>query len=566
MRTVSIFMTAALVAGSLYAQESVDSILKELGGYKAAPVAVPAEEPALETPASFDEPAMEAPASFDEPVIEAPASFDEPTMEAPAAMNADVDVDALIEDSRDLYVGGEFERAQAGFKQAVTLAPENRIARMYLRKLIERDHRMTEVAAMETVTGEWNTSLVIRSYPLSSDAVEKMGLEGIETASDVAMKFPEADFPKGASAVYQPAMEKVFVRNTRENLTIIEEVLDAMDVAKLSTDVDQVEIEAKFIEISEGTLEALGFEWRSTGEFGGSIHTGIENKDVVIPNGQHLFDDALRGGPGNGQQPNIPFRRPSDLGAGSDSAGVQAGQLEDWTAFRFEDTFNRAADTVMIESAGSVPLDIIISALDQSTGADVLSAPRVVTKSGETAIIRVGQMHTYPEVYEPSASGGNIVHVKYEDWEEKLLGVELEVTPQVDGDQIELALNPKITELQGWQNYEVAPEDSAYTWYQYRIGLKFNHDRIQARLPIFRIREIETEVTIADGATMVMGGLVNERVEAYEDKVPFLGSLPLVGRLFRNEGERAVKRNLMMFVSAKKIEATGRVNTSRSFE
>ena len=76
------------------------------------------------------------------------------------------------------------------------------------------------------------------------------------------------------------------------------------------------------------------------------------------------------------------------------------------------------------------PLELLINAHStQSSGADVLSAPRVVTKSGEEATIRVGQLHTYPEVYEPNASGGNIVHVKYEDWEEKLLGVELSVTP-----------------------------------------------------------------------------------------------------------------------------------------
>jgi len=73
-------------------------------------------------------------------------------------------------------------------------------------------------------------------------------------------------------------------------------------------------------------------------------------------------------------------------------------------------------------------------------------------------------------------------------------------------------------------------------------------------------------VTIADGATIVMGGLTSEKVEAFEDRVPVLGSMPLFGRLFRNEGERAIKRNLMMFVTAKIVEPTGRISSSRSFE
>jgi general secretion pathway protein D len=86
------------------------------------------------------------------------------------------------------------------------------------------------------------------------------------------------------------------------------------------------------------------------------------------------------------------------------------------------------------------------------------------------------------------------------------------------------------------------------------------------RLPIYKSRSLEAEVTIADGSTIGMGGLINEKIEAFTDKVPVLGSLPLVGRLFRNEGERAVKRNLLMFVTAKKVDPSGRISTTRSFE
>jgi len=112
----------------------------------------------------------------------------------------------------------------------------------------------------------------------------------------------------------------------------------------------------------------------------------------------------------------------------------------------------------------------------------------------------------------------------------------------------------------------VAPSNSAYTFVQEDIAETFTHDAITARLPIYRVREIDTEVTIADGATIGMGGLINEKVEAFEDKVPVLGSLPLVGRLFRSEGERAIKRNLLMFVTARKVEPTGRISSARSFE
>jgi general secretion pathway protein D len=350
-------------------------------------------------------------------------------------------------------------------------------------------------------------------------------------------------------------MEKIFVRNTRENLTILEEILDAMDVANLSADVEQVEIEAKFIEVSEGALEELGFKWFANGDQIGLLGDDdiIINTDEAVgtEHNSGLFDDALR---------SVPFTQSGLLGAGT------AAATGNWSTFLFENTFNSSADSLELVHSGSTPVDIVINALDQTTGADVLSAPRVVTKSGEEAVIRVGEKHMYPEVYEPGASGGNIVHVQYEDWEEKLLGVELSVTPQLDGDQIEMELNPSILELQGWQTYDIASANSSYTWYQYRIGLVFDHAAIQAQLPIFRKRTFETEVTIADGATIGMGGLINEKVEAFEDKVPLLGSMPLVGRLFRSEGERVIKRNLMMFVTAKRVEPTGRISSARSFE
>ena len=534
----TIFTTATvLLAGFAFAQqqsESVESVLNELSGYQGAEVKVPVVE-AESMPAPTVEPeAMPAPA------IEEELTVAEPT-------EVSVDIPAVIEESSEAYAMGEFEQAQLGFEQVIAIAPENLVARMYLRKIKERDYKNAETSSMDKVSAAWNTSVVLRSYPISADAAEKMDLGDVEAPIDISAKFPEVDFPAGTVAMYQPKMEKIFVRNTVENLTIIEEVLDAMDVAKTSSDVEQVEIEAKFVEVSEGTLEELGFEWDYLG-----TATGVLGESIDVNDGSGLFADTLRSGSSD------IFGSPSSLGTSLASGN--------WTAVNFEDTFNSTPSTMLLEGGGSDAFDLLISALDQSTGADVLSAPRVVTRSGEEAVIRVGEKHLYPEVYEPDASGGNMTHVVYEDWEEKLLGVELTVTPQVDGDQIEMELNPKIIELQGWQTYDVAGEDSSYSWYQFRVGLTFDHEAIQARLPVFRKREIETEITIADGATIGMGGLINEKVEAYEDKVPVLGSLPLIGRIFRNEGERTVKRNLMMFVTAKKVEPTGRINSSRSFQ
>lgn len=533
MRNALTFITAgALIAGMVQAQEqsaSAEGVLKELGAHqgKAAPAVAPA-------------------AAERAPVAVAAKA------ELPAEAVKALDVPATLEASRELYAGGEFEQAQKGFEAVILKDPENITARIYLRRVLERDHRDTEVRAMEQVDEAWKTGLVLRSYDISEEAAQKIGFEKGTQGQDAAGRFPEVKFPAGASAVYQPASGQLFVRNTRENLTVLEEILKAMDAGKSAAGADQVEIEAKFVEVSEGTLEQLGFEWN----FQNSVRTGIEGGDVTANDGAGLFANTLRG---SSQSPSLPFTQPLSL-------GETAADYGDWKAFRFEDTFNSQAARMRVHSAGSKPLDVLISALDQSSGTDVLSAPRVVTWSDKKATIRVGQLHYFPDTYEVGGNEGTIVHVKYDGFAEKLLGVELDVTPKTDGDQITLSLNPKVSELVSWQTYRIAPANSAYSYYQLGINQQFDHDEITARLPVFKRREIKTQVTIADGASMGMGGLISERMERFEDRVPFLGSLPLVGRLFRSEGERAVKRNLMIFVTAKKMEPSGRISTERTFE
>jgi general secretion pathway protein D len=529
-------MAGALIAGTVNAQEkstSVDSVLQQLGAHqsKAAP-AVAAPVPVEAVKAA---PAQPAPV----------AAKEELSAEAVKAL----DVPATLEASRDLYAGGEFAQAQRGFEAVVQKDPENATARMYLRRILERDHRDVEIGAMKDLSGAWKTGLVLRSYDISTEAAEKIGFEKNADAVDAAGKFREVKFPAGASAVYQSKTGQLFVRNTRENLAVIEQILKAMDAAKSSTGTDQVEIEAKFVEVSEGTLEQLGFEWNFSKPIPLGDNTGATD-------GAGLFANSLRG---SSQSPALPFTQPLSM----DEVSADSG---DWKAFRFEDTFNGQAARMRVHNAGSRPFDVLISALDQSSGTDVLSAPRVVTWSDKKATIRAGQLHYFPKTYEVGGNEGTIVHVKYDAFEEKLLGVELDVTPKTDGDQITLTLNPKVSELISWQTYRIAPANSAYSYYQLGINQQFEHDAITARLPVFKRREVKTQVTIADGATMGMGGLINERIEKFEDKVPFLGSLPLVGRLFRSEGERAVKRNLMIFVTAKKVEPNGRISTERSFE
>jgi general secretion pathway protein D len=77
-------------------------------------------------------------------------------------------------------------------------------------------------------------------------------------------------------------------------------------------------------------------------------------------------------------------------------------------------------------------------------------------------------------------------------------------------------------------------------------------------MPVFSTRRVNTSLTIYDGYTVAVGGLMREDVQNVEDKVPILGDIPIVGRLFQTKAENRIKSNLIIFVTAQIIDATGR--------
>jgi len=76
--------------------------------------------------------------------------------------------------------------------------------------------------------------------------------------------------------------------------------------------------------------------------------------------------------------------------------------------------------------------------------------------------------------------------------------------------------------------------------------------------PFFQSRSISTSIVIYNGATVVMGGMITEAHNAVDDQVPLLGDIPLIGRLFRSRSDQSVKRNLLVFVTARLVDPAGR--------
>jgi general secretion pathway protein D len=128
-------------------------------------------------------------------------------------------------------------------------------------------------------------------------------------------------------------------------------------------------------------------------------------------------------------------------------------------------------------------------------------------------------------------------------------GPVLDVIPYVnaDGYTIQMSIVPTLTEFLGYDT------EFAQT-FQTVVG---NQPVQPTPLPGFRVRQVVTSAMVWDGQTIVLGGLIAENVTKTKDKVPILGDIPLLGRLFRTESSRSEKKNLMIFVTPTIIDPAG---------
>jgi len=222
---------------------------------------------------------------------------------------------------------------------------------------------------------------------------------------------------------------------------------------------------------------------------------------------------------------------------------------------------------------------VVIRALNQKKGIDLLSAPSVTTKSGQRAIIEVIREFRYPQSYSQpqiptlttavATLPGQIAPppppvvaapANPQDFTTRNTGVTLEVEPVVGGDGTTIDLNmiPQVVEFEGFINYgspinAVAVNSTLGLSITGTVTLTNN----VINQPIFSTRKVTTSVSVYDGQTVVLGGLMREDVQKTEDKVPIIGDIPLVGRAFRTNVEQHTKKNLVIFVTARIITPAG---------
>ena len=371
------------------------------------------------------------------------------------------------------------------------------------------------------------------------------------------------DFPTGASANYLASGSKLVVRNTRDNIDVIDSLVDAaMGVAP-----SQVDIQTKFLEINQNNLQELGFSWL-LGPFsiGGGVYGSGGGSAATATSDNFPFGNPMAGGAA--MSPVGALRSGDGAITGNSVDALLAGKTG------LSDTV--APGIFSIAGVFSDPqFQLVIRALNQKKGIDLMAAPKVTTKSGVKATVKIINEFIYPRQYSPPTIPQTVSNSTTpsgfsppptvtpsfpSDFTKQDLGVVLEAKPTIgpDGYTIDLELNPRVVDFDGFINYG-SPINTLGSTVQngFQIPIAQTLTTNTINQPVFSVREVNTFVTVWDGQTVALGGLIREDVQKVQDKVPFLGDIPLAGRLFRSDADQKIKKNLVIFVTPRILDAEG---------
>ena len=452
-------------------------------------------------------------------------------------------------------------------------------ALLYLTDITQTEYKTDEFAVVITPLGFSSDELVVRSYRVSPDFLTNLnsaaGPGGEKAAADPFAEAPEkgglltarlsaqeslarqgVPFPEGASANYSPATNSLRVVNTEAHQETIAQIIDAMSQSEPVA----VAVKVTMIRTQQSNLEELGFDWLLNGA--GSIeNSGVAAGGGTIGNGTpRTAADFTGESIGDPEGIMTAGLRSGDGAISSNSIDALIANPD-----RTTQAVNVAPGVLSVTGVfGDAQFKSIMRGLDQKKGIDIMARPSVVTRSGQASNIAVIREFIYPTEYEPpevpqTVEGGSapVTPATPTSFEKRDVGITLEVLPVADANKrfVDVTLNPSFIEFDGFVNYGSPIRSSA----QGLLGSEVVELTKNAILmPVFSAQKLATQLTVADGATIVIGGLMTESVKNVEDKVPVLGGLPVVGRMFSSKSRESVSTALIFLVNIELIDPTGR--------
>jgi type IV pilus assembly protein PilQ len=327
--------------------------------------------------------------------------------------------------------------------------------------------------------------------------LDKQGQENLVTevftlnyakAADVATAIAEMRSDRG-KIKSDPRANLVIVTDIPTNIYKIGQVIKRLDAIT-----PQVTIEAKIIETNLGNTQDLGIKWNA------AYTASMSSRPTTFPwpanNIGSAYNNYLPKGDDGSTFPTIAS--PSFPLVTSESEQFSFGIL-DGSAF-----------------------SVVLEAIESRGKTKILSNPRITTLDNEAAEIHVGTdwpiaNYSYNEDTDRFVITG---------WEYKSYGILLRVTPTINQNgYVTLKLHPEISDKQEEIDFQ------------------------GARVPVLTTQATDCTVMIKDGHTLVIGGLIKDKVVSTKTKVPFLGDIPILGALFTHKSEEITKNDLLIFIT-----------------
>lgn len=288
-----------------------------------------------------------------------------------------------------------------------------------------------------------------------------------------------------------PRTNTLIIRDTPANLANVVRQIKQLDVPAR-----QVLIEARIVNIDTLYEEEIGvrFGASNTTHLSGTLAGANQIAQGVPPAFVTPFTDRL-------------------------NFNVPANQLFDGTT--------PGSIALAVAKVGGVLLDLELSALEGARHAQIISRPRVVTSNQERAVIQTGEEIPYQE---STSSGATSVVFK------KAV-LSLEIVPQITPDD-KIILRLKATQDSRGENIAVGSSQG-----------------VPVTIPAINTQEVESNVLLNDNETVVIGGVYKTIKTDTMDRIPFFGSIPVVGYLFRHTGEHDEKHELLIFITPKIIRS-----------
>ncbi|WP_411827820.1 Amuc_1098 family type IV pilus outer membrane protein [Luteolibacter sp. AS25] len=453
----------------------------------------------------------------------------------------------------------------------------------YLAEITGTNIKKDEFAVTFVPSGFGADEMTARTYKVPPDFLSNLGSGGSnkQESEDIfntdvgvngvlaermgaqeALEQQGVSFPDGASASLNSATNTLRVVNSVPNQDVIEQIVSSISL----TEPVSVAVRVTMLKTQRTNLEELGFDWMLNNFEAGGNSTFGGARELNITGGTTGNGGAITDFPViPGSQTDL---NPITSGNRSGDSAIAGNSIDDLISSAntgsVQET-NRAPGVIGLNGVvGNATIQALMRGLDQKKGSDLMAQPAVTTRSGQAASIEIVEEFIYPTEYEPpeipttSGSGTSAVTPATPTaFETRNVGITLEVLPVADANKqyVDVTLNSDITDFDGFVNFGSPINTTVDTL----LGSEMQELTENAILmPIFSPTRVNSNLVVADGATIVIGGLQRDEITTVNDKTPILGDIPVVGRLFQSNVKSHSSTAIIFLVNVQILDPTGR--------